>query len=45
MTMKTVSKSVRTFIRKEKSRIRHTNADAAEQKKLIEELQDRYHKS
>lgn len=45
MTTKSLSKSVRTFIRKEKSRIRHTNTDATEQKKLIEELQDRYHKS
>ena len=34
MTPKILSKSVRTFIRKEKSRIRHTNGGAAEQKKV-----------
>ena len=43
MTMKSPSKSVRTFIRKEKSKIRHSTSDLAEQKKLIDELQDRYH--
>jgi hypothetical protein len=43
MNTKNLSKSIRTFIRKEKSRIRHTNSDLVEQKKLIDELQDRFH--
>jgi hypothetical protein len=43
MTTKNPSKSIRTFIRKEKSRIRHGNFDPAQQKILIDELQDRFH--
>jgi hypothetical protein len=43
MTTKNPSKSTRIFIRKEKSRIRHTCFDLAEQKILIGELQDRFH--
>jgi hypothetical protein len=43
MTKNNPSKSLRIFIRKEKSRIRHTTSDPAEKEKLIGELQDRFH--
>jgi hypothetical protein len=43
MDTKNLSKSTRIYIRKEKSRIRHTNSDVAEQKKLIGELLDKFH--
>jgi hypothetical protein len=43
MTTKNPSKSIRTFIRKEKSRIRHSNPDLVQQKILIDELQKRFH--
>jgi hypothetical protein len=45
MTKNKPSKSIRIFIRKEKSRIRHTTIDLTEKEKLIGELQDRFHQS
>jgi hypothetical protein len=41
METKKFSKSTRIFVRREKSRIRHTVTDLAEQKKLIDELTQR----
>ena len=43
MTKKNPSKSIRTFIRKEKSRIRHSAVDLTEKNRLIGDLQDRFH--
>jgi len=43
MNTKNPSKSIRRFIRKEKSRIRHNNPDVAQSKILIDELQQRFH--
>jgi len=42
MERKNLSKSSRTFVRREKSRIRHEVSDLAEQKKLIDELNQRF---
>ncbi len=41
---KELSKSVRTYIRREKSRIRREVADLIEQQKLINDLNQRFHK-
>lgn len=43
MAMKNPSKSTRKFIRKEKSRIRQSNPDLAQQNILIDELHKRFH--
>ena len=43
MAAKNHSKSMRIYIRKEKAKIRHSNTDTEVQKKLIGELQDRFH--
>ena len=44
MSTKELSKSVRTFIRKEKARIRRDGSDSKEQEILVKELDLRFHK-
>ncbi len=41
--MKTLSKSIRKFIRKEKARIRREVLDLKEKEKLINELNQQFH--
>ena len=43
MNTKNLSNSTRIFVRREKSRIRQKVSDLAEQNKLIDELQQRFH--
>jgi hypothetical protein len=43
MNTKTLSKSIRKFIRKEKARIRREVLDLKEQEKLINELYQKFH--
>ena len=43
METKKLSKSIRKFIRTEKSRIRRKDVDLKEQLKLINELHQKYH--
>jgi hypothetical protein len=42
MKIKTLSKSARKFIRKEKARIRHEGSDLKENAKLIDALYQQY---
>ena len=45
MDTKELSKSIRTFIRKEKARIRRDVLDSNEQQILVNELNLRFHKA
>jgi len=45
MSTKELSKSTKTFIRKEKSRIRHDGTGSAAQAISVTELEQRFHKS
>ncbi len=45
MNTKELSKSIRTYVRREKARIRREVVDSKEQQKLVNELNLQFHKA